>query len=305
MGAGLAATLAVTGLGGAILLVAVAVTMPEIRRDRVMRTLAVFTGHPDAEPGRHQAVAEAGRLVRLADRLGALLTPPGDRIRLNRMLEMAGNPADWPMPRIIRARPAAMVVVSLLLAATGNALKGRPGLIGGAILGLALGAFLPLLLLWNASIKRQEAIQRSLPDVMDVMVIGVEAGLGLDSAMDQVARSTRGPMADELHRVLQEMRLGVARSEALRGLAGRTTVRDLKRLVTALIQAGELGISVAPILREHAQEQRVRRRQRAEEAAQKVPVKMLFPILICMFPVIFVVIIGPAVLQLIKTFEDN
>lgn len=305
MGAGLLAILAVTGVAGTIVLVAIAVTMPEMRRDRVLRTLAVFTGHPEAEQGRHQAAEESRRLARAADRLGALLTPPGDRDRLNRMLEMAGNPADWPMQRVIRARPAAMVVVSALAALTGNALKGRPGMIGGAIAGLFLGAFLPLLLLWNASIKRQETIQRSLPDVMDVMVIGVEAGLGLDSAMDQVARSTRGPMADELHRVLQEMRLGVARSEALRALAGRTSVRDLKRLVTALIQAGELGISVAPILREHAAEQRVRRRQRAEEAAQKVPVKMLFPILFCMFPVIFVVIIGPAVIQLLKTFQDN
>jgi tight adherence protein C len=101
------------------------------------------------------------------------------------------------------------------------------------------------------------------------------------------------------------MRLGVARAEALRALAARTTVRDLKRLVTALIQAGELGISVAPILREHARDQRIRRRQRAEEAAQKVPVKMLFPILFCMFPVIFVVIIGPAVLQLIATLSQR
>jgi tight adherence protein C len=299
------AILAVTGLAGAILLVAVAVTMTEIRRDRVMRTLAVFTGHGDDDQGRHQAVEERRRLGRVADRLGESLTTPGDRERLNRMLELAGNPVGWPLPRVLRARPAAMVVASVLLAATGNALKGRPGAVGGAIGGLALGAFLPLLLLWNAALKRQEVIQRSLPDVMDVMVIGVEAGLGLDSAMDQVARSTRGPMADELHRVLQEMRLGVARSEALRALAGRTTVRDLKRLVTALVQAGELGVSVAPILREHAREQRVRRRQRAEEAAQKVPVKMLFPIMFCMFPVIFVVIIGPAVIQLIRTFEQN
>ncbi|GIE75631.1 hypothetical protein Aph02nite_15810 [Actinoplanes philippinensis] len=305
MAAGLLAFLAVTGAAGAILLVAVAVTTPEMRRDRVMRTLAVFTGHRDAEPGRRRATAGSRRLERAADRLGALLTPPADRERLSRMLEIAGNPPDWPMARILRARPAAMVLVSVLLAATGNALTGRPGALAGAVAGLVLGAFLPLLLLWNAAIKRQEAVQRSLPDVMDVLVIGVEAGLGLDSAMDQVARSTRGPMADELHRVLQEMRLGVARSEALRGLAGRTTVRDLKRLVTALVQAGELGISVAPLLREHAQEQRVRRRQRAEEAAQKVPVKMLFPILFCMFPVIFVVIIGPAVIQLLQTFAEQ
>ncbi|WP_433794489.1 type II secretion system F family protein [Actinoplanes sp. CA-252034] len=303
MTAGLLMFLVVTGAAGAILLAAIAATTPELRRKRMMRTLAVFTGRLDAEPGRARAGATGSRLERAADRIGALLTPPGDRERLNRMLDSAGNPPGWPMTRILRVRPAAMVVVSLLLAATGHALRGSPGTIAGAVAGLGLGAFLPLLLVWNASIKRQEAIQRSLPDVMDVMVIGVEAGLGLDSAMDQVARNTRGPMADELHRVLQEMRLGVSRSEALRALARRTTVRDLKRLVTALVQAGDLGVSVAPLLREHAREQRVRRRQRAEEVAQKVPVKMLFPILFCMFPVIFVVIIGPAVIQLLKTFE--
>jgi tight adherence protein C len=301
VGAGLLLILAVAAAAAAIVLTGFAFTLPEIRRDRVRRTLAVFTGHPDAGQ-RHRQETREGLLQRAADRLGTTLSPPGDRERLNRLLGLAGNPPDWPIQRVLRARPPAMFVVGLLLAWLGNGLNGRAGALTGGFAGCLFGAFLPLILIYNASIKRQEAIQRSLPDVMDIMVIGVEAGLGLDAAMDQVARSTRGPMADELHRVLQEMRLGVARADALRSLTQRTTVRDLKRLVTALIQAGDLGISVAPILREHAQDQRIRRRQRAEEAAQKVPVKMLFPILLFMFPAIFVVIIGPAVIQLVRSF---
>jgi tight adherence protein C len=130
----------------------------------------------------------------------------------------------------------------------------------------------------------------------------VEAGLGLDSAMAQVAVMLNGPMPDEFHRVLQEMKLGVSRTVALRALAARTTVRELKSLVTALVQAGEMGISVAGILREHSQDQRLRRRQRAEEQAQKVAVKLLFPVLFCLFPAIFVVVIGPAALKLVTVF---
>ena len=138
--------------------------------------------------------------------------------------------------------------------------------------------------------------------MLDALVIGVEAGLGLDAALSQVATLLRGPMPDEINRMLQEMRLGVARTDALRALGARTTVRDLKRLVTALTQAGELGISVAGILREHAGDQRARRRQRAEEQAQKVAVKLLFPVLFCLFPVIFVVVLGPAVLTVLHSF---
>ncbi|WP_430787540.1 type II secretion system F family protein [Actinoplanes sp. G11-F43] len=305
MSGALLVIIAVSAAAFAVLLVAVASTLPEVRRERVMRTLAVFTGRPDGRQNRDQTSGATHALIEIGDRIGALISPPSDRERLVRMLELAGNPVAWPAARVIRLRPLAMLVLPLLMAGVGNTFKGQPGAIVGAILGVALGYGMPLILIYNASIKRQELMQRALPDVMDVLVIGVEAGLGLDSAMDQVARGTRGPIADELHRVLQEMRLGVARSEALRDLSQRTTVRDLRRLVTALIQAGELGISVAPILREHAADQRIRRRQRAEEAAQKVPVKMLFPILFCMFPAIFVVIIGPAVIQLIKTFSNS
>jgi tight adherence protein C len=285
----------------AIVLAATAVLLPPPRRERIFKTLAAYTGGRSTDQDDQEVRAESA-VSRALFRIGGWLGPPGDRDRLTRGLDRAGNPADWPINKVIRMRPLTAVGLTWFLWALGDAWKGRPGSIAGAIGGFVLGCLLPQILVNNAGVKRQEVMQRNLPDVMDALVIGVEAGLGLDSAMDQVARTMRGPMADEMRRVLQEMRLGVSRAEALRSLSARTTVRDLKRLVTALVQAGELGISVAPILREHAQDQRVRRRQRAEEQAQKIPVKLLFPVLFCMFPAIFVIIIGPAVLSLSGAF---
>jgi tight adherence protein C len=294
----------VTG-AAAVLLVAVAITLPEARRDRILRILAMFTGITPADEGRHQAVRSETTGRRTLDRIGLVLGPPGDREHMSRLLDQAGNPPDWPLSRLIRLRPLAALALCGLGAAIGNGWSGRDAAVFGAVAGFVGGCFLPRVLVYNASVKRQELILRSLPDVMDALVIGVEAGLGVDAAMDQVARTMRGPMADELHRVLQEMRLGMSRSEALRALSDRTTVRDLKRLVTALVQAGDLGISVGAILREHANDQRLRRRQRAEELAQKIPVKLLFPVLFCMFPAIFVVIVGPAALELIEAFSET
>jgi tight adherence protein C len=224
------------------------------------------------------------------------------RVRLHRQLDFAGNPAAWPIERVIRTRLLTATFFTLFGYAFAHGVAPDRWVIGIPA-GFAIGLFLPDILIYNAGVKRQAAIGRSLPDVLDAMVIGVEAGLGLDSAMSQVANLLSGPMPDELHRVLQEMKLGVARTVALRALATRTNVRELRTLVTALVQAGELGISVAGILREHAQDQRLRRRQRAEEQAQKVAVKLLFPVLFCLFPVIFVVVIGPAVLRMIKVFS--
>ncbi|GAA2891863.1 hypothetical protein Acy02nite_14940 [Actinoplanes cyaneus] len=305
MDASVVAVAGALGTALAVLLAATAAVLPPPRRDRILRALAPYGPNAAIPAGTgHSPGGRLGSLVRsAATRCGDVLTSGRDRRRLILGLDRAGNPPAWPLARVIRIRPLASVAAAAFCAAVGHALGGGRGGLLGAPAGLIAGFLLPRLLLYNAGLKRQQLLLRSLPDVMDALVIGVEAGLGLDSAMDHVGRGMAGPMADELRRVLQEMRLGVARADALRALADRTTVRDLKRLVTALVQAGELGISVANILREHAQDQRVRRRQRAEELAQKVPVKLIFPVMFCMLPAIFVILIGPAVLQLIKSFE--
>jgi tight adherence protein C len=165
-------------------------------------------------------------------------------------------------------------------------------------LGAVIGFFLPDILLFNSGQKRQARIPAELPDALDMLTICVEAGLGFDAALAQVARHIRGTVAAEFARVLQEMQIGKSRTEALRGMIDRTTSPELRAFVSALIQSNELGISVSHVLREQAKEMRVRRRQRAEEQAQKVPVKITFPLITCLFPALLVVVMGPGIIEI-------
>lgn len=286
----------------AVLLAATAVVLPPTRRERMLRILAAFdAGRITDHRPRRPSLATVLRppTVRLLQRVGDTLAAGGTSRRLARGLDYAGNPPAWPLDRVIRARVMSAAVIGLLGCVSGFGRSPAAGVLGG-VAGALAGLYVPDLLVSNAGEKRQAALARSLPDVLDALVISVEAGLGLDAALTQVARMLRGPMPDEVRRMLQEMQLGVGRTEALRAMAARTTARDLKRLVTALVQAGELGVSVAAILREHAADQRMRRRQRAEEQAQKVTVKLLFPVLFCLFPVIFIVVLGPALINLVR-----
>lgn len=238
-------------------------------------------------------------------RIGRALTPSGVVAKLRRQLDYAGNPPAWPIEAVITMKGVGLAVgmvagglLGMLFGGVAGALFGVPG---GAVFGL----FLPDLLIYNTGGKRQQQLQRSLPDVLDTLVISVEAGLGFDAALAQVAQHGKGPMARETVRLLQEMQIGRSRADALRSLAGRTTVPELRTFVSAVVQAGELGVPVAAVLREHSQEMRVRRRQRAEELAQKIPIKILFPVMFCLFPALFVVIMGPAVLQIMEAFADR
>jgi tight adherence protein C len=138
--------------------------------------------------------------------------------------------------------------------------------------------------------------------VLDTLTISVEAGQGFDAALAQVVRNGRGPVVGEAARVLQEMRIGKSRVEALRALGTRTSLPELRGFAAAMIQAAELGVPVGQVLREQAREMRSRRRQHAEELAQKVPVKILFPTLLCFFPALFIVVIGPGIINIIRMF---
>jgi len=168
---------------------------------------------------------------------------------------------------------------------------------GVTVLLTPLGYFAPDLALYQIAYNRNERIRRDLPDSMDLLTISVEAGLPFDAALSQVARNTRGPLADELFRVLQEMQIGLARIDALRAVAERTNVPELRGFVTAMVQADTFGIPVASVLRVQARDLRVKRSQRAEEIAQKVPVKILFPLVFCILPALFIVVMGPAAIS--------
>lgn len=227
------------------------------------------------------------------------LSPGGTAGALQHRLDVAGNPGTWTPDRVLAAKAIGLLVLGALGALYGLAITHSIGLtFVGLVIGMITGFYLPDLLLHNAGVRRQAKIQRALPDSLDMLTVCMEAGLGFDAALAQVARNTDGPLAAELARALQEMQIGQARTEALRALLARTTVPELRVFVAALVQAGDLGIPIAKVLREQSGEMRIRRRQRAEEQAQKVPVKIMFPLVLCIFPALMVVIIGPGILRI-------
>lgn len=230
--------------------------------------------------------------------VGRRLTPLSVIERLRAELVYAGSPPGWDAERILALKVvsvAACGVLGLVLARS----VGRRGIL---LLGLLLfvGWYIPEWALRAKSGRRQNAMRRALPDALDLLSITVEAGLAFDAAVDRVARQEGGPLGEELHRVLQEMRIGKTRSEALRDMSERSTIPELKTFVLAMVQADIFGISVADVLRVQAREMRIKRRQRAEETAQKIPVKIIFPLIFCIFPALFVVLLGPAAIQIYR-----
>ena len=147
---------------------------------------------------------------------------------------------------------------------------------------------------------RVRVIERDLPDIIDLLVISIEAGLGFEAALDRVVRHVPGELSDEFARMLQETRVGVSRNDAMRALAERTDVDDLNSFVLAMNQADTFGVSIGRMLRVQSDEMRVRRRQRAQEKAFAAPVKMVFPLILCIFPSIFVILLGPAALNIFR-----
>jgi tight adherence protein C len=141
-----------------------------------------------------------------------------------------------------------------------------------------------------------------MPDTMDLLTISVEAGLGFDAALAQVVKNVPGPLSEEIARMLQEMQIGVSRTEALRHVNDRTEVPELDGFVLSMIQADKYGVGVAKVLRAQSTELRQKRRQRAEEVAQKVPLKLLFPMIFMVLPALFIVILGPGAIKVAETF---
>jgi len=171
-------------------------------------------------------------------------------------------------------------------------------------LAAAVGFFLPQLWLRQRVGARQAHIIKTLPDSFDLIATCVEAGLGLDAALERVAGRVEGPFAEELSRTLQEVALGKMRRDALWELGNRTGVQDLISFVNAVIQAEQMGSSIGNVLRVQSEQLRVRRRQRAQEQAHKAPVKMIFPLVLCIFPTLFLVILGPAVITIMESFGE-
>ena len=172
-------------------------------------------------------------------------------------------------------------------------------------LGFAAGVGTPFMFLKHVVNVRREAIRRAMPDVLDLLCVSVQAGLGFDGALGKVAAKMKGPLIEEFERLLQELRMGVTRRNALMRLANRCGIEEMRLFTAALIQAEKLGVGMAQVLEIQAENMREIRRQRAKEMAAKLPVKILFPTIIFIFPVLFVVVLGPAGVSLIVTMAKK
>jgi tight adherence protein C len=234
--------------------------------------------------------------------LGKKIVRADTASKLQYRLNVAGNPPGWDVNRLLGLKALGLGIVGslgfLYLLTTGWPFY-RVVLATG--LAAVLGYCLPNILLYNAGQKREKFMRNALPDAMDLLTISVEAGLGFDAAVSRVAKNGSGPLNQEFARLLQEMQLGLGRTEAMRAMAERTSLADLKSFCMAMVQADSLGIPIARVLRIQSQEMRTKRRQRAEEKAQQVPVRIMIPLVLFILPCLFIVILGPAGIQIADT----
>ncbi|WP_426990058.1 type II secretion system F family protein [Pseudarthrobacter sp. Y6] len=233
--------------------------------------------------------------------LGVRLTPKGYSGWLDKLLAKAGRPASIPLERLLIAKPALALVaafISILIV-----VKSPTNVsILLAIFLTVLAYFIPDILIHGRGDKRQKAIEQELPNTLDQMLISVEAGLGFEAAMARAGQNGKGPLSEELVRTLQDMQVGRSRRDAYLAMGQRSDVPDLRSFVRSVVQADTYGIALANVLRTQAKQMRIKRRQRAEEKAMKLPVKVLFPLMFCILPVLFIVLIGPAVIGVMQNF---
>jgi tight adherence protein C len=212
-------------------------------------------------------------------------------------LELAGRPNNWGTTEFFGMRAGAAILLAVLLFLL-LTVAGQPALyrLGGMLLGFMIGYLLPAMWLGGKIRRRQTDIIKALPDALDLLTICVEAGLGFDAAMSKVAEKWDNELSRAFGRVIQEIRLGKLRRDALREMDRSTGVPDITSFVAAVIQADQLGVSMAKVMRIQSEQMRIKRRQRAEEKAHQAPVKMLFPLVFLIFPAIYIVLLGPATL---------
>ena len=222
--------------------------------------------------------------------------------RTEKSLAMAGNPGDLRVTDWMGIKAIAAIVFAILFFLVFNFLLNTGPVLAFALgaAGLAVGYIVPEFWLSRRVRARQKAIVLQIPDALDLLTISVRAGLGFDAALAKVVEKMQGPLVDEFRRALAEVRVGKARRDALRDIIPRTEVPSLSNFVGAIIQAEQLGVSISKVLQVQSEQLRIERRQRAEEMAAKAPIKMLFPLVGCIFPSLFIVILGPAIILIMK-----
>jgi tight adherence protein C len=263
---------------------------PQIRDDQL------------AKPFAQRAIAP---LVLKTGGLLSRFTPAGYMDKKQHQLVLGGSPANMDAP--------AFTVVKLLGALVGIVLGFLVVDFGASsfqriflfVMPIVLGFFGPDAWLRRKIDERRVSMQKALPDVLDLMVISVEAGLGFDSALSRVVATVPGPLSEEFFRMLQETRVGVSRRDAMRHLMDRTDLDELRSFLLAMIQSEAFGVTIANVLRVQADEMRIKRRQRAQEKAFAAPVKLVFPLVFCIFPALFIVLLGPAAIQISDAFSQT
>lgn len=234
---------------------------------------------------------------RFVQALGSI-TPGSIKKNYERMLMQAGMDRKYTPGSMIAIQSMLAVVMGTAIYLLMNLLTGEGNALLSVIFG-GLGFFLPYTRMNSGAQIRQKKVQSALPDLLDLLYISVEAGLGFDTALKKSADKMQGPLSEEIKKALDDIAKGRDRQEALKGIIRRTGVDDINTFITAVIQSEILGTNIATMLRTQSTVMRQKRRQRAEEAAMKIPVKMLFPLVFFMFPAMFVVILGPAVISII------
>jgi tight adherence protein C len=297
-------------VAGAILLAGVGLWMVGARRDRVTERLREIGGPREDATDLAEEMLSGGRLPFWTKPLMLLsFLLPGHAGSEVLRWELAGAGfRQRDTPRVFAGFRIVMLVglggAALYLAGVFGLLRNEALIL--SVVAAFAGFMSPWMVLRVLQARRREEITLSLPDALDLMVICVEAGQGLNAALQSVAResSLHAPAtSEELRLVNLEMSAGVARVQALRNFANRTGIEDVRALVAVLVQSDRFGTSVAQALRVHAQSLRTRRRQRAEEAARKTPVKMVFPLVFCVFPARLVVILAPGIIELVRALK--
>ena len=243
-----------------------------------------------------------GRLSRMGSRLSSASSADNSE----RRLAMAGNPGDLRLSDWLGVKILVGIATGGIVFVIFGLLAG--GIITGLFLGLVgigIGYLLPEFWLGGRIKARQKIILKMIPDTLDLLTISVRAGLGFDAALAKVVEKLPGPLSDEFRRALAEVRVGKTRRDALRDMVPRTNVQPLSNFIGAIIQAEQLGVSISKVLQVQSEQLRIERRQRAEEMAARAPIKMLFPLVGCIFPSLFIVILGPAIISIVKTMSTN
>ena len=275
---------------------------------RTLRSASIASaggGASASQPRTDQlSIPIAGRvLAPLLERFGRIsrrLSPREAYERIEYELVLAGSPPNWDAERVLAWKLITPLVSGGLMLLLVLSTEEPPLLllVAAPLILAAAGWYAPEWIVRSRARERQKQIALVLPDSIDLLAITVQAGLAFDAALNRVAHNVKGPLGQEFFRVVQEVQLGKARSDALRGVADRTDNDDLQGFVAAMVQADAFGIPIAKVLNVQAREIRVRRRQRAEETAQKLPVKIVFPVILTIFPALFVVLLGPAAIEI-------